>query len=94
MFNCRGTDHGHGNTSYDGLADVFGIYFAPIDAVYLVPVAGAPRCGKAIVRLQPSRNNQRLGIRLAADYEFVRWSNEALRELISSAPPLHSRLAA
>lgn len=75
VFNGRSTDHGHGRRSYEGRADIFGAYFPPQDKIYLVPVIPnfVPR-----LRLRPARNNQKRGIRLAADYEFDRWSREAL----------------
>ena len=93
IFNCRATDHGHGNASYEGLADVFGIHFAPSNAVYLVPVEGCPHSGKAILRIEATRNNQSLGIRLAADYEFGRWTDDALRRLAATDAALPARIA-
>jgi hypothetical protein len=88
MFNCRSTDHGRGPMPYVGLADVFGVYFARADSVYLVPV-GLPLPEKAIMRLEPTRNNQRIGIRLASDFEFDRWTDDDLRDLTKANPPLH-----
>jgi hypothetical protein len=88
LFNCRTTDHGRGPASYVGLADVFGVYYEPMDRVYLVPV-GSVSPAKAILRLEPTRNNQKLGIRLAADYEIDRWTDEELRALIRAGVPLH-----
>ena len=75
VFNGRSTDHGHGRQSYEGRADIFGAYFPPQDKVYLVPVLPnfAPR-----LRLRSARNNQKRGIRLAADYEFDHWDTESL----------------
>ncbi len=82
VFNGRSTDHGRGRMTYDGLADVFGAYFSPTRTVYVVPVAPnfAPR-----LRLRPARNNQKRGIRLAADFEIDRWTPEALRRLAGGA---------
>ncbi|MGI8462634.1 MAG: group I intron-associated PD-(D/E)XK endonuclease [Solirubrobacterales bacterium] len=80
MFNCRSTDHGRGPASYIGLADAFGVYFPGNQQVYVVPVLGTT-CTKAILRLEPTRNNQRLRVRMAVDYEIDRWSDEELREL-------------
>ena len=81
VFNCRSTDHGHGRRSYFGLADVFGVYFPPSACVYLVPVnAVAGFNGR--LRLEPTRNNQRRGIRMAAEYEIDRWTPERLAALV------------
>jgi PD-(D/E)XK endonuclease len=81
VFNSRGTDHGRGRQPYLGLADVFGVFFPPRDAVYLIPVDGASGfCGR--LRLEPARNNQKRGIRFAADYEIDRWTPASLRGLV------------
>ncbi len=80
VFNARSTDHGRGPQSYKGLADVFGVYFPPQHSVYLLPIDAVPGfVGR--LRLEPTRNNQRRGIRFAADFEIDRWSREALEEL-------------
>lgn len=80
VFNTRTTDHGHGRQSYAGLADIFGVYFPPNETVYLVPIdAVADFAGR--LRLVPTRNNQRRGIRFAANFEIGRWSLDSLREL-------------
>ena len=80
IFNSHSTDHGRGERSYIGLADLFGVYFPPDDKVFLVPVeAVAPFEG--CLRLEPTRNNQRKRIRFAEDFEIDRWSAEKLRAL-------------
>lgn len=48
-------------------ADLFGVYCHERHEVYLVPVAEVPRRG-ASLRLTPPRNNQKAGIRMAAQY--------------------------
>jgi hypothetical protein len=84
VFNCRTTDHGRGCLSYVGHADIFGVYFPPSEAVYLVPIdAVADTEGR--LRLKPARNNQRRRIRLAADYEIDRWTAEALCDAARAA---------
>jgi hypothetical protein len=94
VFNSRTTDHGRGRLSYLGLADVFGVYFPPRRAVYLVPVHEVPNFIVSL-RLKPARNNQRRGIRLARDYEIERWSTERLCELARAANrPLATQLRA
>ncbi|HSK49700.1 MAG TPA: group I intron-associated PD-(D/E)XK endonuclease [Solirubrobacterales bacterium] len=81
VFNARSTDHGRGPQPYHGLADVFGVYFPPRKTVYLVPVNAIPG-SEGRLRLLPTLNNQRKGIRFAAEFEFDRWSDEDLRELM------------
>ena len=77
-----------GAKSYAGLADVFGVYFPPLHAVYLVPIDSVGR-SEGRLRLEPARNNQRRRIRFAADYEIDRWTPEALSRL---AQPLDGAL--
>ena len=60
LFNCRSSDHGRGPVPYEGLADVFGVYFPPTQAVYLVPVQ-AMKGFRGRLRLEPARNSQRSG---------------------------------
>lgn len=86
VFNCRSTDHGRGPQPYVGLADIFGVYFPPTSAVYLVPL-DAVAAFEGRLRLEPTRNNQRRRIRLAADYEIDRWTPESLREHLGKALP-------
>jgi hypothetical protein len=94
MFNIKSTDHGRGSASYVGLADVFGVYFPLNQRVYVVPVASlsALSCGKAILRLDPTLNNQKAGIRLAVDYELDRWSDAELRELAELSQRVEDRV--
>jgi hypothetical protein len=76
-FNSRSTDHGNGPGSYAGLADIFGVYCPPTEAVYLVPVQDVPRF-EVFLRLEPARNNQQIGVRYACDYEIKQWTRKAL----------------
>jgi hypothetical protein len=79
-FNCRSTDHGRGRIPYDGLADLFAVHLPSTDSVYLIPVDAVPgHIGR--MRLVPAKNNQRRGIRFAADFAIERWSGEKLRAL-------------
>src|SRR5258706_8564870 len=90
LFNSRGTDHGNGRRSYRGLADIFGVYFPKTDGVYLVPIDEVPP-SKGWLRVEPPRNNQKRGVRFAADFEIDRWTEGRLREVAaadSSAPEL------
>ena len=79
-WNTHATDHGRGALSYVGRADVFGVYFPGTGSVFLVPVIDVGR-SEGRLRLEPTRNNQRRRVRLAADYEIERWPLERLREL-------------
>ena len=54
---------------YDGEVDAFGLWCPPLQAAYLVPIEDAPSRGGHL-RLAPTANNQRRGIRFAADYEI------------------------
>jgi hypothetical protein len=81
-FNSRTTDHGRGRRPYLGLADAFGVYFPPSRAVYLVPVCEVSTF-QVRLRLQPARNNQRQGVRLAADYEIERWTFARLCKIVT-----------
>ena len=84
LFNSRTTDHGRGRQPYWGLADIFGVYFPPTRDVYLVPLdAVAPSGGH--LRLDPTRNNQQKGIRLAAEFAIARWSREGLVGLVAGS---------
>jgi PD-(D/E)XK nuclease superfamily protein len=76
--------------AYIGLADLFGVFCPETGSVYLVPVEAVPRSA-VYLRLTPAHNNQRLGVRFAADYEIHSWSNAGLLDLVDSAAP--SRIA-
>jgi hypothetical protein len=78
VFNSRGTDHGNGRRSYRGLADIFGVYFPRTDGVYLVPIEEVAD-SKGWLRVEPTHNNQKRGVRFAADFEIDRWTIEDLR---------------
>jgi hypothetical protein len=85
-FNSRSTDHGRGPGRYAGLADVFGAYLPPSNAIYLVPVAEV--LGLSVqLRLKPALNNQRKRVRMAAEYAIERWTVDSLRELCRRAVP-------
>jgi PD-(D/E)XK nuclease superfamily protein len=92
VFNCRSTDHGRGPRSYRGLADIFGVYFPPDRTVYLVSIDGVANF-EGRLRLEPTRNNQRRGIRFAADFEIDRWSLDLLREIAVTQAPQKEPLA-
>jgi hypothetical protein len=83
-FNSRSTDHGHGAGTYFGLADLFGIYFPPTKTVYALPVLDMPT-SRPHLRLDPTRNNQRLRTRIASDYELDHWTPEGFRAVANAA---------
>ena len=81
-FNGHRTDHPRGRRSYAGLADAFGVDYPPDESIYVLPVSELT-CQVVSLRLEPTRNNQQLGIRFAAEYEIDRWSIDSLRALAS-----------
>jgi hypothetical protein len=88
-FNARSTDHGHGRRRYDGRADVFAVHVRALHRLFVIPVDEC-RTYSGILRLEPCRNNQRVGVRFAHDYTFERWVEEAWRkywELAAAAAP-------
>ncbi|MGH9203436.1 MAG: group I intron-associated PD-(D/E)XK endonuclease, partial [Vicinamibacterales bacterium] len=54
---------------YLGQIDYWGVHCPETCGVYLVPIADAPVRKQAALRVDPSRNNQRRFVRLAADYQ-------------------------
>jgi len=53
--------------SYRGDVDLFGVYCAATEQVYLVPIEDVPDKG-AYLRLAPTKNGQTRGVRWAKDY--------------------------
>jgi PD-(D/E)XK endonuclease len=86
LFNSRSTDHGRGPQSYVGLADIFGVYFPPNQAVYLVPIDAVAQF-EGRLRLEPTLNNQRRKIRQAMDFEIDRWTVDLLRAIAQPDVP-------
>jgi hypothetical protein len=78
-FNARSTDHGRGPQPYFGLAHIFAVYFPPRKSVHLVPLDAVGLNGW--LRLEPTRNNQKRGVKFAADFEIDRWTEESLLEV-------------
>ena len=71
-FKASSTDHGHGQRSYRGRADVLAVYVPALARVFMVPVEDCP-VYTGYLRLDPPRNNQRRRVRFAEDYSFERW---------------------
>jgi hypothetical protein len=65
--------------SYRGDVDLFGVYCAATEQVYLVPIADVPEKG-AYLRFEPPKNGQTRGIRWAKDY--VIWPVQASNSLV------------
>lgn len=66
-YSLSGRTNNQVATNYIGKADLFGVYFPPLDTVYLIPVSECPVTIPTL-RLIPPRNGQRLKIRYAIDY--------------------------
>jgi hypothetical protein len=60
------------NRSYQGEVDYFAGYCRQTGGVYLVPIEDVPLRRMGALRVDAARNNQRRGIRLAAQYEVAR----------------------
>jgi PD-(D/E)XK endonuclease len=58
------------NTYKPGEFDVLAAYCAAIDRVYAIPYEQIAGASQLLLRLSPARNNQRIGIRTAKDFEF------------------------
>ncbi len=68
---CRHTPHGYVRTTYSAdEVDAIAAYCPDLDRVYLIPIAAIDGRGFMHLRLAPARNNQRIGTRMAAQYEF------------------------
>jgi hypothetical protein len=60
---------GGGTHNYRGEVELFGVYCQDNDKVYMVPVEEVG-LRSAFLRLDPAKNNQQSGIRLAEQYEL------------------------
>ena len=60
---------GKGWSDYRGEADLFGVYVPNLGKVYLIPVGEVPK-QVAHLRLEPPKNGQLKGVRMASKYEF------------------------
>ena len=69
---CRHSPtRGYVRTTYaESEVDAFGIYCGELDRCYYVPAAVAVGKNALHLRLAHARNNQRIGVTMAADYEF------------------------
>lgn len=56
--------------NYRGTADKFAVFCPENERCYLVDVDEAPIGGEMILRVDPPRNNQKIGINWAKDYQL------------------------
>ena len=56
--------------SYLGQIDFFAVFCLDTGVSYLIPIEDAPVTRRGKLRIDPPRNNQRVGVRFAADYEI------------------------
>jgi hypothetical protein len=85
-FNAYSTDHGLGQRTYEGRADVIAVHVPELDEVFIVPVGDCPR-SEGCLRLDAAKNNQQRRIRFAASYSVDRW----MRSLNNDRPRPHLR---
>ena len=64
---------------YQGEIDYFGVHCRDTGEVYLVPIAAVTTTWMASLRIEPSRNGQHRGVRLASKYAIARVSVRATR---------------
>ena len=68
---CRHTPNGYVRTTYNAAEiDLLAAYCGDLDRCYLVPVRDVAGQSMLHLRLAPARNNQVVGVKFAADYEF------------------------
>jgi hypothetical protein len=87
VCSCYG-HHLHPDTArrdYHGQIDYFAIHCPEIDSVYLVPIEALSVKTEASLRVEPTRNGQRRGIRMAADYEIAQVAIRSTAALVATA---------
>jgi hypothetical protein len=73
---CFSTQSVRSNTAkvmtrcYVGEVDIFLVYCPATSGIYAVPIEDLPPGGRASLRVNPTRNNQALGIRWAHEYKL------------------------
>src|SRR5262249_41524881 len=71
-YSCRRNRDGLLRRKYvAGEVDAFAAYCPDNRKCYFLPAAELPGRSEVLLRLEPSKNNQRLGINWAEDYEFA-----------------------
>ena len=71
--------------SYFGEVDCFAVRCPETKGVYLVPIEHISATREGALRVEPTRNGQRKGVRYAAPFEVGRPSAEPTRELLGSS---------
>lgn len=67
----RLTPAGYVRTTYDETQiDAFVVYFQPLDECYYLPIEEFAGLASPHLRLLPAKNNQRSGVKMAADYRL------------------------
>jgi hypothetical protein len=61
---------------YQGQVDFFAVFCPDNRRAYLIPIAELPMRRQGRLRVDPPRNNQRVGIRFAAEFEIGELSTE------------------
>ena len=91
----RCTPHGYVRTTYTrDEIDAIAIFAPSLDRCYLVPIEEIEGLSYVHLRLAPSRNNQELGIRWAADYDFETQIRRLQQRGQDGPQPLRRRLDA
>jgi hypothetical protein len=68
---CRHTPNGYVRTTYSANeVDAVVAYCAALDEVYYLPIEKVAGMTHVHLRLRPARNNQQLGVTMAADHVF------------------------
>jgi hypothetical protein len=71
--------------NYVGQVDCFAVHCPETGGLYLIPIEDVPTKTSAAIRVEPSRNRQKRGIRAAALYEIGRVSVSTRRGLRASS---------
>jgi hypothetical protein len=75
-FNCASTDHGRGRQHHRDRVDLCAVHAYQLEQVFMIPPSDCANF-RGHLRLTPPANNQRSGVRMAADYAFTRWAEQA-----------------
>lgn len=72
LFNCASQDyHNPGNKkNYSDDVDFIGVFCPELEKCYLVPIEEVGKQNIKTLRVDPSKNNQKSGVSLAADFEI------------------------
>ncbi len=89
---CRLTPTGYLRTTYtDREIDAIAIYCQDVDTCYYLPIDEVAERHVVHLRLAPARNNQRSGVKMAAQYEFgaiaqLGERRHGMAEVVGSSP--------